>query len=338
MSDSFLSSGALNSLHQNVNAFSPQDSNSMTTSRPFLNMLNPLGRNYRGYERAHEDVVEEEDEENGSDNGGNDDPGEGIGGGTRGWLQANAAPNASDANRIRMGNLRAQTPDNVVRDPDEDDEDDGEVPQSFMIEAHRGSTSAKPRPPSGDIKASHLASPNRLLSRGVLKRAAKATFSDMKGFNMPPRPSDLQSPGDFALPAPNTTSSSSATGRKTGLDAYERALWNWVNVYNLDAFLQEVGIFCIILVPLNKHVGAGVCVLPWQRDILHSSVSWAEPAVSFLLSMFLHCGVSLTQIHALRTVGFVIGFSTFLLGCVDYSKIPTSHLLHELIVPHCVSR
>ena len=30
----------------------------MTSSRPFLNMLNPLGRNYRGYERAREDVVE----------------------------------------------------------------------------------------------------------------------------------------------------------------------------------------------------------------------------------------------------------------------------------------
>ena len=24
-----------------------------------------------------------------------------------------------------------------------------------------------------------------------------------------------------------------------GLDEHERALWNWVNVYNLDAFLQE---------------------------------------------------------------------------------------------------
>ena len=39
-----------------------------------------------------------------------------------------------------------------------------------------------------------------------------------------------------------------------GLDAYERALWSWVNVYNLDAFLQEVyhyylgkGIYCIAL-------------------------------------------------------------------------------------------
>jgi len=25
-----------------------------------------------------------------------------------------------------------------------------------------------------------------------------------------------------------------------GLDDYEKALWNWVNVYNLDAFLQDV--------------------------------------------------------------------------------------------------
>ncbi len=221
----------------------------MTSSRPFLNMLNPLGRNYRGYERAREDVVEEEDEGNETDNGGHDDLGGRIDRGTRGWLQANATPSATDASLIHMGNLRTQTPDNVVRDPDEDDEDDGEVPQSFMIEAHRGSTSTKPlqsRTPAGDTKDDHLISPTRLLSRGVLKRAAKATFSDMKGFSMPPRPSDLQSPGDFALPAPNTTSIPSATGRKTGLDAYEKALWNWVNVYNLDAFLQEVGVLVLL--------------------------------------------------------------------------------------------
>lgn len=56
--------------------------------------------------------------------------------------------------------------------------------------------------------------------------------------SMPPRPSDLQSASDFALPLPNTSAASSAP--KQGLDEYERALWSWVNVYNLDAFLQEV--------------------------------------------------------------------------------------------------
>ena len=28
---------------------------------------------------------------------------------------------------------------------------------------------------------------------------------------------------------------------KVGLDSYERALWQWVNVDDLDGFLQEVG-------------------------------------------------------------------------------------------------
>ena len=39
-----------------------------------------------------------------------------------------------------------------------------------------------------------------------------------------------------------------------GLDDHEKALWNWVNVYNLDAFLQDAyyyyegkGIFSIAL-------------------------------------------------------------------------------------------
>ena len=44
------------------------------------------------------------------------------------------------------------------------------------------------------------------------------------------------------------------TANKSGLDDYQRALWNWVNVEDLDGFLQEVyayykgkGIYCIAL-------------------------------------------------------------------------------------------
>lgn len=41
-----------------------------------------------------------------------------------------------------------------------------------------------------------------------------------------------------------------------------------------------------------------------------------------------------------RTVGFVIGFSTFLLGCVDYSRIrhDKATRLSEVLVSRCVSR
>jgi len=41
-----------------------------------------------------------------------------------------------------------------------------------------------------------------------------------------------------------------------------------------------------------------------------------------------------------RTVGFVIGFSTFLLGCIDYSRLrhEKATQLSRVVVDHCVSR
>ncbi|EIN07043.1 APG9-domain-containing protein [Punctularia strigosozonata HHB-11173 SS5] len=86
-----------------------------------------------------------------------------------------------------------------------------------------------------------------------------------------------------------------------GLDNYERALWNWVNVYNLDAFLQEVYYY---------YQGKGIWCIALSRGL------------------------------NLLTVGFVIGFSTFLLGCVDYSRIRHEGItrLSEVVVDRCVSR
>lgn len=52
--------------------------------------------------------------------------------------------------------------------------------------------------------------------------------------SIPPRPSEL--PEEH----PALTESHHGAPPMRGLDAYERALWNWVNVANLDAFLQEV--------------------------------------------------------------------------------------------------
>jgi autophagy-related protein 9 len=34
---------------------------------------------------------------------------------------------------------------------------------------------------------------------------------------------------------------------RTGLDEYQQALWRWVNVYNLDEYLQEVPYFAVTL-------------------------------------------------------------------------------------------
>ncbi|KAI9495771.1 APG9-domain-containing protein [Zychaea mexicana] len=38
------------------------------------------------------------------------------------------------------------------------------------------------------------------------------------------------------------------------------------------------------------------------------------------------------------TLAFVIGFSTFLIGCVDYSEIPHHTSLSDVLVPQCISR
>ncbi|KAI8460130.1 autophagy protein Apg9-domain-containing protein, partial [Phakopsora pachyrhizi] len=85
----------------------------------------------------------------------------------------------------------------------------------------------------------------------------------------------------------------------SGLSSREMAMWRWINVEDLDAFLQEV---------YGYYKGKGI---------------WA---------------IGLSRLCNLLTVGFVIGFSTFLMGCIDYSILRSSHHLEEVIVPRCVTR
>ncbi|GAA5833704.1 hypothetical protein JCM11251_003209 [Rhodosporidiobolus azoricus] len=85
----------------------------------------------------------------------------------------------------------------------------------------------------------------------------------------------------------------------SGLNAKERALWRWVNVEDLDGFLQQVYLY---------YVGKGI---------------WA---------------IGLERVLNLLTIGWVIGFSTFLLGCIDYPRLWHSHHLSEVVIPRCASR
>jgi hypothetical protein len=43
------------------------------------------------------------------------------------------------------------------------------------------------------------------------------------------------------------------------------------------------------------------------------------------------------NIHV-RTLAFTIIFSTFLVGCVNYSEIPNHHKLSEVLEPQCISK
>lgn len=83
------------------------------------------------------------------------------------------------------------------------------------------------------------------------------------------------------------------------LNARERALWRWGTLENMDEFLQEV---------YGYYVGKGlVCIL-------------------------------LAKVLNLLTIAFVIGFSTFLVGCVDYSAIKHDGQLSDVVVHQCLSR
>ncbi|GAA6024138.1 hypothetical protein JCM8202_004269 [Rhodotorula sphaerocarpa] len=96
--------------------------------------------------------------------------------------------------------------------------------------------------------------------------------------------------------------SSRRARRRSGIatmSAKERALWRWVNVSDLDGFLQQVYIY---------YVGKGIWAIGLERTL------------------------------NLLTVGWVIGFSTFLIGCIDYPRLWDSHHLSDVIISRCTSR
>ena len=83
------------------------------------------------------------------------------------------------------------------------------------------------------------------------------------------------------------------------LSPRDRALWLWANVDDLDAFFSEAYAY---------YLGKGVVC------------------------------IALSRVLNLVTVAFVIGFSTFLFGCVDYSKIRHDGKLDDVVVKQCFSK
>jgi len=118
---------------------------------------------------------------------------------------------------------------------------DDEVPQSFMIETAHRQTASKGKA----NEASKAASGSRRPLHSVAGRKLPP-LSPGQGLpppvSTPPRPSEVD---DSSTRRNTAFAESLSTIPKEskplrGLDHYEKALWNWVNVYNLDAFLQEV--------------------------------------------------------------------------------------------------
>ncbi|SCZ97968.1 BZ3500_MvSof-1268-A1-R1_Chr3-3g06490 [Microbotryum saponariae] len=166
-------------------------------------------------------------------------------------------------------------------DIDDEDEDDDEAPPDFTTrvplmssQKKRVSSSAKSTAsswvPSHDVRLGGRRSGPR---RGILGTASTASAASEGG--------------------------SSRRGGGRRMAAKERALWRWINVEDLDGFLQQVYIY---------YVGKGIVA------------------------------IGLSRLLNLLTVGWVIAFSTFLMGCIDYSILWNSHHLSEVVVSKCISR
>jgi autophagy-related protein 9 len=212
-----------------------------------------MGRRYQGYIQADQSL-REEDEENGEDD-------VDLEAGDQGRsIKLTQSRRARGKQRVAWG---AGASSSVLRpnihqdDKNQQDSSDDEPSQSFMIEAT--SPKAKPSKPK----------PTQPPEQSRLPHPATLPVH----MSIPPRPSEVD-----IEESPKVTPEEPRPMR--GLDDYERALWNWVNVYNLDAFLQEVyyyyqgkGIWCIALARgLNL-----LCVLIQSimaRCSLFDSVQW----------------------------------------------------------------
>ncbi|KAI8142775.1 autophagy protein Apg9-domain-containing protein [Fennellomyces sp. T-0311] len=117
---------------------------------------------------------------------------------------------------------------------------------------------------------------------------------------------DLEAPASLMLEQQNTSeddlprpATSQQPSTRQHMTTYDRTTWRWTNVADLDDFFQRV---------YDYYQGRGMYTI--------------------LLSRFLN----------LLTLGFVIMFSTFLIGCVNYSEIPHHSTLSEVVVPQCISK
>ena len=241
---------------------------SLSGSQPFLNILNPMSRTYQGYTQASQSPVMEEENETETAEEQDIEAGHAV---PRFTSRANSAFVKTQSKRkvswetgrdvSEMNLLRP----NIRREDKsyEQDASDDEVPQSFMIEASRSPRKSSPSRASLSNKGKVRSQP---LHSTSARSHAQENYPSLP-VSIPPRPSELDV--DVPPPPPNQPSSPKPL---RGLDAYERALWNWVNVYNLDAFLQEVylyyegkGIYSIALARGLNILSALLCVFYMSR-------------------------------------------------------------------------
>ncbi|KAF9473774.1 APG9-domain-containing protein [Pholiota conissans] len=286
-----------------------------SSSRPFLNMINPMNSNYRGYMQANQSVKEENDED--QDNEGREDIDLEAGRSTIFHSSHEAKPSPHSLGKRRVSwdpgasEMNVLHPNIHKEDKIYEHDSDDEVPPSFMVEAaSRPIASPKFTPQTLNSNPRRTQALYSTSGRKLPPTLPSSSKNSPSPAPIPPPPLQYDDNGEGSsirrprASSPSQGSSSASRQPRNpmrGLDDYEKALWNWVNVYNLDAFLQEV---------YTYYEGKGIYCIALSRGL------------------------------NLLTAGFVIGFSTFLLGCIDYSSLRQhKHTrLSDVIVPRCVSR
>ncbi|KAH7369736.1 autophagy-related protein 9 [Rhexocercosporidium sp. MPI-PUGE-AT-0058] len=175
----------------------------------------------------------------------------------------------------------AQSPRLLEEDGDDD------VPASLLIEGNEIpalSTPTKPRPRQGKAPKRQTAIP------GPSNRETRAHWEAAQA-QQRLHHEEENSPG---LPQPTRHHFGPLSG-----SAREKAMWRWINVVNLDSFIEEV---------YEYYIGAGIWCI-----VLDKALNLAQ-------------------------IIFVAVFTTFLTQCVDYSAIPHSKKLSQVLVPQCTKK
>lgn len=232
-------------------------------------MINPLGRAYQGYAQANQSLVEEEDEN------GNAETEEDLEAGhTNANMKSTIFQNTTKSQSQRRVSFDAGASEMNVLRPNihqedkihEHDSSDDEVPQSFMIEASSRKPSSSPGCVSNGKERSSRTHPlHSAPGRASLRPVLPTIASVPSRVSIPPRPSELNTED-----ATQSEPSERQPKQMRGLDAYERALWNWVNVYNLDAYLQEVYYY---------YEGKGIYSIALARGLNLLLVTWSSRCI-----------------------------------------------------------
>lgn len=195
----------------------------------------------------------------------------------------------SDPRPDRRRNTRPSPQQHEAAWPHPDEEGDNDVPASLLVENNAAEPLARPK------RHGRTASPPR--PHGAPEPSTRQLRAQWEATQHQQRLHRDENP-PAAVPYTRAHSHRLVGSVVTGT-AEQKAMWRWVNVTNLDSFMQDV------------------------YDYYRGNGMWC-----ILLDRVLH----------LVEVGFIVAFLTFLTQCVDYSKFPHSKSMNQVLIPQCTKK